>query len=313
MTSELTLKVKAKTALKPSWKQTAELIDMGLGDRFRTFEAGTEVDLLEASLINGHQYVVLADAYQGIDRGFFWDPNVDILPKLVAVSTTVSAPPAPEYPSWDLGMDFASRIIRYMMSKKYRIADGYRERNIVYLEGVGVDGIPNSDRLDEWNDISCVISFDKNKPYFAMDPVTATTEPGAHYTWNPMNSGGAFRIAFGQYAAWQVGRHGADWGLALVQSGDITGYRDKNKDGSRAGDKMDTGNNFFVNQHRPYSTGTVGRSSAGCLVRESLDDHWHFMDLVMKDPRYLRDRSFTFDTTVIDGNSFNDSAWGYGK
>lgn len=306
---KLKLRVKTTATLKPSWRQIAELQEMGLGDRFITFAAGIEVELKDASLINGHQYVVLANSYKESDRGFFWAPSVEIIDgNIKAAEANI---PLPEYPNWDLGMDFASRIIRYMMDKKYRIADGYRERNIVYLEGVNPDGLVNSDRLDEWNDICCIVSFDKNKPYFAMAPVTATTEPGAHYTWNPMNEKGAFRIAFGQYAAWQIGRHGHDWGLALVQTGDITGHRDLNKDGQRTGDKTDTGSDFYVNQHRSYSHGNVGISSAGCFVREHVEDHWRFMDLVMKDPRYLRDRSFTFDTTVIDGDDFSKSKWGY--
>ncbi|MDZ8140831.1 MAG: hypothetical protein RM049_37020 [Nostoc sp. DedQUE04] len=36
----------------------------------------------------------------------------------------------------------------------------------------------------------------------------ASTEPGKYYTENPMNSNGAFRIAFGNYQdAWKIGKH----------------------------------------------------------------------------------------------------------
>ena len=298
--------------LKPSTRQIAELMDMGLGDRLVVFPPSSWLEVAEHFPIDGHHYVLLKEPFKGLDRGFFWAGSVALSDEdAIAVSDT--QPEKVTYPEWDLDNAFASRIIRYMMNKQYRICDGFRERNIIFLEGINTDGVPNSDRLDRWNDVACVISFDKGKPYFAQKPCTATTEPGRYYTDRPMNKKGAFRIAFGQYAAWKYGRHGSDWHEALVQCGDITGHRDLNKDGIRTGDKTDTGSDFYVNIHGSYTYGNVGVSSAGCLVREHRRDHEQFMYLVKSDPRYLRSPSHVFDATIINGHEFNSSRWGYGK
>ena len=155
-----------------------------------------------------------------------------------------------------------------------------------------------------------------NRPYLVYRS-RATTEPGAHFTYNPMNPGGAFRIAFDQFpAAWMAGFHGRDRRHALVQVGNVRGHRDKNMDGSRAGDAVVVGSNFGINQHGPYTTDRVGVSSAGCLVRATMPEHERFMRFLTSDEwgdaRYLRDRNFRFTTTIIDGSDFARSKWGYG-
>jgi hypothetical protein len=56
-----------------------------------------------------------------------------------------------------------------------------------------------------------------------------------------MNPQGAARIAFGQYTAWQVGRHGtSDRHEALVQVVEVKVHRDLNKDMQRTGDTKGT-------------------------------------------------------------------------
>jgi hypothetical protein len=300
------LKAKVDTALKPTADQTSDIKKRGMGDRIIQIKANTELKLLHNELIEGHQYVVLTGMVSGIDRGFFFAPSVEIIDDAINSSASSS-----KYPTWDLSMDFASRIIRFMMDKGYDIFDGEREQNIIYIEGVNPDGRLNSDRIDGWNDISCLISFSNNTPYFAMKPVTATTEPGRYYIDNPLHPEGAFRIAFGQQRAWRVGQHGTDLHSALVQVDNIRGFRDLNKDGSRVGDKLYVGYDMGVNHHGSYTTGIVGRSSAGCLVREYRSDHVKFMDLVVKDPQYIANADFMFSATVIDGTEFSQSKWGY--
>jgi hypothetical protein len=71
-----------------------------------------------------------------------------------------------------------------------------------------------------------------------------TTEPGTFWTMNPMNAGGAARIAFGQYKSWIVGTHmkgKASAHEALVQVTEVTVHRDLNKDFKRTNDRTDTG------------------------------------------------------------------------
>lgn len=210
-----------------------------------------------------------------------------------------------------LGDDFASRIIRYMQLRNFWVAKLPGFLNIVYVEGANEDGKPNADEFNKFNDRRLVISVAGGKPSLQMN-VLATTEPGRFYTMNPINAGGAARIAFGQYKAWNVGIHNAKKKSAheaLVQVGPISVFRDLNKDGKRTGDKIDVGSTFGVNQHSGFNAdpNNIGRASAGCLVGRSVDEHKQFMALVKTDPRF-RDASqgYRYVTTVIAGNDLND-------
>lgn len=183
-----------------------------------------------------------------------------------------------------------------MRAKGYNI----RALNIVYLEGIDTDlVIVNKDRLDEWNDTRCIIS---NKGDVLM-ACSATTEPGAYYTYNRMNPGGAARIAFGQYLdCWKLGKHFKQ--DALVQCGSIRVFRDSNEDGSRAGDAIDAGDYFGCNQHTTGngeggSPELVGRWSAGCLVGRYSTTHYNTFLPICRAMGLA-----TFDTTVIDGTDF---------
>ncbi|HEY9605925.1 MAG TPA: peptidoglycan-binding domain-containing protein [Allocoleopsis sp.] len=208
--------------------------------------------------------------------------------------------PAPEL---KLGNDLASRIIKYMKAKGYQIFQGIREYNIVYVEGMNSDGSLNSDPPNCFNDRRMVIQIVDGVPTIAGN-WEATTEPGSKYTEHPMNPGGAARIKFGQYKAWQVGIHGtSDRHEALIQTGGpITVYRDLNKDYQRVGDKEDTGY-FAVNQHWGYDlpSNNVYYASAGCLVGRLRQGHREFMSLIKQDRRYQLNDRYVFYTTVLYG------------
>ncbi|HBB32641.1 MAG TPA: peptidoglycan-binding protein [Cyanobacteria bacterium UBA8803] len=207
-------------------------------------------------------------------------------------------------PGLKLGNDLASIIIKYMQSKGYQIFQGVGHYNIVYVEGMNADGSLNSDPPNCFNDRRFVIQILDGVPSIVGN-WEATTEPGSRYTYNPMNPGGAARIKFGQYKAWQIGMHGnADRHEALVQTGGaITVHRDFNKDFKRGGDKLDTGY-FAVNQHWGYDLpqNNVSVASAGCLVGRTREGHRQFMRLIKKDRRYQANKSYVFYTTVIAGD-----------
>jgi hypothetical protein len=184
------------------------------------------------------------------------------------------------------------KAIRYMKSLGCKI----RALNIVYFEGLDADDMrtPNSDRIDYWNDVRSIIGND-GRVYLCC---TATTEPGWYYRLNRLNPNGAAQLAFGQYLdCWKIGDHkGQD---ALVQCGNLKLFRDKNADGSRQGDPIDTGTDFGINQHTTSNAPEmIGRWSAGCLVGKYPGTHAKFMEIV---------RSMglkTFDSTLIDGSAF---------
>jgi hypothetical protein len=119
-----------------------------------------------------------------------------------------------------------------------------------------------------------------------------------------MNPGGAARIKFGQYKAWQVGIHGTtDRHEALIQTGGtVTVHRDFNKDYQRVGDKEDTGY-FAINQHWGYDfpTNNIYYASAGCLVGRLRQGHREFMSLIKQDRRFQLNNRYVFYATVIYG------------
>lgn len=200
---------------------------------------------------------------------------------------------------FNLGDDLASRIVRRMLDLGYWVAREDRRFNIVYLEGCDSNGVPNADRLNEWNDRRLVIEVRQGTPRIVGNWL-ATTEPGKFYTDRPLNPSGAFRIAFGQYRSWGVGLHGRTQYPALVQVGPVTGYRDGNRDGLRTGDLIVSGNSFGINQHHGWGMALVDEGSAGCLVGQSVEGHWDFMELIQTDRRYQANSNYTFYTTVLD-------------
>ena len=75
--------------------------------------------------------------------------------------------------------DIAAKIIKYMQSKRYQISTEEQNYNIVYVERIVLEIVNNVPTIvGKWE---------------------GTTEPGTHFTMNPMNLNGAVRIAFGQY------------------------------------------------------------------------------------------------------------------
>lgn len=200
-------------------------------------------------------------------------------------------------------MTLAKQIVSYMQLKNYVVSTEPKEYNIVYVEGMNEDGTLNDDAPNEFNDRRIIIEFVGGVPKI-VNHWQATTEPGDYYTSQPMNMGGAARVAFGQYRAWVMGTHGnAEPHEALIQVKPITVHRDFNKDFKRTGDKTDIG--FFgINQHWGYDfpKNNIRNASAGCLVGRRREGHREFMKILKGDRRYLADKSYIFWTTVIAGD-----------
>jgi hypothetical protein len=189
---------------------------------------------------------------------------------------------------------------------------GIGQRNIVYIEGACSDGTPNADEADVYNDRRIVFEFIDGEPKI-LGNWLATTEPGTYFTEHPLNPGGAARISFGQYKnAWQVGRHEGPSGRGahqgLVEVGEITFTRDRNKDGFRTGDPEYT-KNVYLNQHRGggSSNKRIALQSAGCLVGWNPEEHTEFMNIVKNDSRYQRNSNYRFTTAVINADRFAEA------
>lgn len=183
------------------------------------------------------------------------------------------------------------KTLAYCKAKGYPLQDF----NIIYFEGLNTDlKTVNSDRLNEWNDVRAIITSSGD----VLMACEATSEPGARYTYAPLNSRGAARIAIGYHKnAWSFGDHkGQD---ALVQSGPIKVCRDFNQDGSRQGDKVTVESDMGLNQHTTRGNPSeVGPWSAGCLVGRYSSTHETFMKMCRASGLS------NFSTIVIDGSDF---------
>lgn len=207
-------------------------------------------------------------------------------------------------PALKLGNDIASKIVKYMLAENYQVSTNAKEYNIVYIEGINGDWTLNNDAANEFNDQRIVLEIINGVPKI-VNSWQATTEPGSHYTYSPMNPKGAARIQFGQYKAWKVGYHGtANPHEALRQVGNITVCRDFNKDFKRTGDELDTGDDFYVNQHWGYDApvNDIKNASAGCLVGRRKEGHKEFMAIIKQDRRYVANNDYVFYTTIIPGD-----------
>lgn len=181
------------------------------------------------------------------------------------------------------------KTLEYCKAKGYTISDF----NIIYFEGLNTDlRTLNSDQLDQWNDVRSVITGTGE----VLMNAEATTEPGAKYTYNPLNSRGAARLAIGEHkAGWGFGDHkGQD---ALVQIAALKIYRDKNEDGKRTGDLLTAEDGCGINQHTTKgSPSNVGGWSAGCLVGRYSATHASFMEMCRAS------KLKRFNTIIIDGS-----------
>ena len=262
-------------------------------------------------LMEGNQYLKKQDLRahregRALDIPFDWFQG-DALPMVVSIANGAEVIEPMPHPAPDpvrlAGKDLASRILQYMDGKGYKIFEGPQEYNIVYVEGMNRDGSLNSDTLNVFNDIRLVIEVVNGQPKLVGGPWVATTEPSKLYTNRPVNKKGAARIAFNQYAAWQVGSHNGQHEALVQTGGKVTVCRDFNKDGYRTGDQLDSGFHG-INQHHGYNNSkeNIGTASAGCLVGRSIKEHEAFMRLIKQDCRYQKDRTFIFTTTVIPGD-----------
>ncbi len=203
--------------------------------------------------------------------------------------------------------ELINKVISYMISKNYTVNTEEGYINIVYLEGVSLDGSLNKDLANQWNDLRILFKYVNGEP-IVIHAVSATTEPGFKPTIKPSNKKGVARIAFAQYTAWKMGYHKASkYGTkhpALVQCKSVAVHRDFNKDGKRTGDRLDVGL-FGINQHSTkegYKGSTVEDWSEGCLVGKDWNQHLKFLELLKTDPRYQLDNDFIFTTAIVPGD-----------
>jgi len=198
----------------------------------------------------------------------------------------------------------AGRLLGALLERNFWVCRHPEAVNIVYIEGMDVDGKPNPNTPNEFNDSRFVIRINRAGNPRIAGAWEATTEPGKLFTLGPgTNPDGAARIAFGQYKSWSVGIHRKGSKTAheaLVQTAPIDIFRDLDRDFSRAGDRKFTGI-FGINQHAGLDVPKtdIRKASAGCLVGRTIVGHREFMKLCTADPRFASNNGYRFMTAVL--------------
>jgi hypothetical protein len=78
--------------------------------------------------------------------------------------------------------DLAASLIKYMTEMNYSISIGDKKYNIVYVEGMNIDGTLNSDAPNHFNDLRLVIEIpDADKIPVIRGKWEGTTEPALPY------------------------------------------------------------------------------------------------------------------------------------
>ena len=185
--------------------------------------------------------------------------------------------------------------------------------NIIGIEGLNPDFTLNNDVPNHWNDLFLILGVDKDLNFRYFQKSVGTTEPGSHYTYNPMNPQGAARITIDtkHEKIWKVGCHGSGSNshLALVQTGNqVCVTRDANKDFQRTNDKITCGY-YGINFHWGYDMpiNNIGRASAGCQVIRSRKEQQNAMKIIKTDYYYVRNNQHRFSYFCLDGSKiFSD-------
>lgn len=115
-----------------------------------------------------------------------------------------------------------------------------------------------------------------------------TTDPGTTYLAKPINDKGCFILKPGQYVnCWALGYHQSKTDhMALRQVGNMTGYRDNDKDNEfdMIPGTEETGYAFGVNCHgavKNADTKQVGPWSAGCQVFMRWKEKEEFVSIII--------------------------------
>jgi hypothetical protein len=210
-------------------------------------------------------------------------------------------------PTLNLGDDLAGRVVKYMIRKGYNISCWPGTHNIVYIEGVDLDGKENADEINHFNDLRMVIQIDADLPKI-VGSWEATTEPGIVSGLKNNGIKSDIRIRFGQYKAWQVGEFIASFASqdSLVQQAPIMVYKDENADGVRTGDNLEKVLHGINQNHANDAPITdVNIWGMGGLVGRTASGHRKFMEIILQDIRYQQNKNYMFETTIIAGDDLN--------
>jgi hypothetical protein len=194
-----------------------------------------------------------------------------------------------------------------MIYTREQIEKAVKAKGYVYFAGpkdydVNIVGVRNSEpgqKVTNIFDDKLTISYrvDGKWHYHDWD---ATTEPGKKGVMQFHNSKGVARLVPGQYrGAYAVSMHQGKYDALCQRLGNVTVWRDKNKDMTFDEVTTDTGM-FGINIHKAGTVSNfVENWSEGCQVFKRTKDFNEFMTIINK-AKAIHGNHFTY--TLIESN-----------
>lgn len=190
------------------------------------------------------------------------------------------------------------KIIKSVKDKGYQVYEQPYKLNIV--------GIRNGNPLnqDKFDDVIAYFYYD-DKGKLIGKVATATTDPSTYFLKQPMNERGAAILKGGQYInSHSIGSHRGKY-TALVQRGNLTVFRDNDRDGyTNFNNKVQTGL-YGINIHRSTrgknNVAIIGEDSAGCQVFQNESD---FNDMMAMAQKSSQKNGNKFTYTLLDEKDY---------
>jgi hypothetical protein len=153
----------------------------------------------------------------------------------------------------------------------------------VNLVGVRNNSPNIADKVTNVFDDFITISFKDEKGVEQFYCWNATTEPGKKGMLEGKAKGGVARLVPGQYrGVWMIDKHQDKYDALCQRNGDVSVYRDGDRDMIFDEDKIDTGM-FGINIHKAGQDSTwVENWSEGCQVFKRVKDFDVFMAICRK-------------------------------
>ena len=173
------------------------------------------------------------------------------------------------------------------------------EKGDYNLNIVGVRNSATGDEVTNKFDDKITLSYkvDGEWQFYSFN---ATTDPGRYWVENVMRVEGVACLKEGQYrGAYRIDKHRGNYDALCQRGGEVTVYRDANKDGCYDLDDDNTQTGYFgINIHR--ATARVGKAStqvdkwsAGCQVISANKDWEEFIFACYK-AQQVWGNSFTY-------------------
>lgn len=182
-----------------------------------------------------------------------------------------------------------------MSAKKYVwFEDKSNKSYDVNIVGVRLNTPSVADKVTNVFDDCLTISYKDEKGVWQFNCWNATTEPGKKGMLEGKAKGGVARLVPGQYrTVWMIDKHQGKYDALCQRNGNVTVYRDGNRDMIFDETKTDTGM-FGINIHKAGQDSTwVENWSEGCQVFKRVKDFDAFM-VICKKAAKIHGNKFTY-------------------